>query len=517
MLDQSIREQLSSAFAPLERELMLSQRPSDHEKHGELREMLADTAAASPRIQLVEEGPRERLPTFEIAADGRPTGIRFECVPGGHEFTSLVVALLNAGGVGKMPDAALAARTAGLKGPVEVRTFVSLSCTNCPDVVQALNRMALLHADFRHTVVDGALVPEEVSRLGIHGVPAVFAGDKLLHSGKADFGELLEALEAHFGSEAAAAAAAAEPERFDVVVLGGGPAGAAAAIYSARKGLKTAVIAQRVGGQVNDTLAITNVISVPRTEGPRLSGDLRSHMADYGIRIFENRRIERVEDGAEKTALSSGGERFAAKALIVATGAKWRELGVPGEKEHIGRGVAFCPHCDGPFFAGKRVAVVGGGNSGVEAAIDLAGICSEVTLLEYAPELRADKVLVDALRRLPNVTVKTSARTTEVVGDGKAVSAIRWEDRTTGTVSELALEGVFVQIGLVPNSAAVAKLVRTTKSGEIEIDARGRTSVPGIYAAGDVTTVPFKQIVIAMGEGAKAALSAFEDRMREAG
>lgn len=522
MLDSAIKEQLKTVFASLEREVVLSARPSGHQKQAELRELLSEVAEASPRISAREEGEAAAVPTFEVLADGAPTGIAFRCVPGGHEFTSLVLAVLNAAGRGRFPDEGTRRRVAALRGPIEITTYVSLSCTNCPDAVQALDQMAVLHGNFRHIVVDGALVPEEVSARGVQGVPAVFAGDALLHSGRADFGELLEKLEERYGAAAGGEAEAVgeeevAPERFDVVVLGGGPAGTAAAIYSARKGLKTAVVAQRVGGQVNDTLAITNLPSVSRTEGPRLAADLRAHLADYDVRIFENRRVEAVEkagDGSGAVVRVSGGERFAADALIVATGAKWRELGVPGEKEHIGRGVAFCPHCDGPFFSGKRVAVVGGGNSGVEAAIDLAGICSQVTLLEFADELRADRVLVEALRRLPNAAVLTSARTIEVVGDGAAVQALRWEHRKTGAVSELSLEGVFVQIGLVPNSAAVSSLVRTTKGGEIEVDARCRTSVPGIYAAGDVTTVPYKQIAVAMGEGVKAALSAFDDRMR---
>lgn len=526
MLDSSIQEQLRTVFAPLQRGILLSAHPSDHPKGPELAQMLGEVAALSPLIALKEEGEKTPEPTFHILVEGRSSGITFRCVPGGHEFSSFVLALLNAAGLGKLPDEATRKRVAALKGPIELRTYVSLSCTNCPEVVQALNLMAVIHGNLRHTIIDGALAPEEVAALGIQGVPAVFAGDQLLHSGRSDFGELLEKLEERFGTEEAEAGAGSgagngaesgEPRRYEVLVLGGGPAGAAAAIYSARKGLKTAVIAQRIGGQVNDTLGITNLISVPKTEGPRLASDLRAHLGDYDIDLFENRRIETVEllpDGAGGLVRAAGGEAFAGDALIVATGAKWRELGVAGEREHIGRGVAFCPHCDGPFFAGKRVAVIGGGNSGVEAAIDLAGICSEVTLLEFTPELRADRVLVENLRRLPNTTILTSARTTEVVGDGKSVRTLRWEDRNTGTVSELPLEGVFVQIGLIPNSGPLTGLVQMTKSGEIQVDAHCRTSVPGVYAAGDVTTVPYKQIVVAMGEGAKAALSAFEDRLR---
>jgi alkyl hydroperoxide reductase subunit F len=439
--------------------------------------------------------------------------VSFRGVPGGHEFSSLVLAILNADGKGRLPDAGLMARIRALKGPVRLRTIVSLECTNCPDVVQALNLMALVHPDFQHEMWDGGLHPEEVERLAVQGVPAVFAGDVLLHVGKADLGQLLERLEAQFG---AAEAAPAEPtvHEADIAIVGGGPAGVAAAVYSARKGLRTVLVAGRIGGQVRDTLGIENLISVPYTEGPRLAEDLRTHLHKTGVQVLDGRTVEAVADGEAKELRLKGGERVRAAQLIIATGAKWRELGVPGEREHIGHGVAFCPHCDGPFFKGRRVAVIGGGNSGIEAAIDLAGICSQVTVLEFGGELRADAVLQKKLRSLPNVEVHTMARTTQVVGDGGAVTALRWEDRAAKAEREIALDGVFVQIGLAPNSAMVKDLVEVNRAGEIVVDARGRTSRPGIYAAGDVANIPFKQIVIAMGDGAKVALAAFEDRMR---
>ncbi|BDU74523.1 alkyl hydroperoxide reductase subunit F [Mesoterricola silvestris] len=513
MLDPGIRQQLTQLFANLDGAFELRLEGGDHPRRAELRDLLAEVAGAGPRIALGDADGTSGI-RFELFRDGVPTGIAFRGVPGGHEFSSLVLAVLNADGKGRLPDAGVQGRVRALNGPIRLRTYVSLSCTNCPDVVQALNLMAALHPDIAHEMIDGGLAEDEVRALGIQGVPSVFAGDTLLHVGKATLGELLEKLEDHFGHTPAQADAA--PRDFDVLVLGGGPAGASAAIYSARKGLRTALVAQNLGGQVRETLGIENLISVPRTEGPRLAADLARHLASYPVEILEHRKAERVLDGPLKELHLQGGEVLRAPALIVATGAQWRELGVPGEREYLGRGVAFCPHCDGPFYKDRRVAVVGGGNSGVEAAIDLAGICSHVTLLEFAPELKADQVLVEHLLRLPNVEVLTNARSQEVLGDGTGVIGLRYEDRATGGLRTVDLDGVFVQIGLAPNSAVVRELVETTRAGEILIDAHCRTSVPGIYAAGDVSSVPFKQIVIAMGEGAKAALTAFEDRLRTA-
>ena len=512
MLDSALADQLRPLFASLGADLTLVMAPSAHPAQGELRDLLAGLAALSPRLRVVEAGLPSPVPHVALSRGGAATGVVFRGVPGGHEFTSLVLAILNADGKGRLPDAGIQARIRALRGPVRLRTFVSLECTNCPDVVQALNLMALLHGDFQHEMWDGALAPEEVGRLGIQGVPAVFAGDQLLHVGKADLAGLLDLLEERLGREVRDAPAAVHA--VDLAVLGGGPAGAAAAIYAVRKGLKVALVAGRIGGQVQDTLGIENLISVPYTEGPKLAADLRSHLVAAGVQVLDNRLVERVEDGEDKTVLLKGGERVVARQLIVATGAKWRELGVPGEKEHIGRGVAFCPHCDGPFYKGRRVAVVGGGNSGVEAAIDLAGICAHVTLLEFGDALRADAVLQRKLKALPNATVIVNARTTEVVGDGAKVSALRYEDRPSKELRSVELDGVFVQIGLAPNSGFIRDLVEVNKAGEIVVDGRGRTSRPGIYAAGDVANLPFKQIVIAMGDGAKTALAAFEDRMR---
>lgn len=516
MLDESILEQLKAHFASLKAEIVLALSPSRHERQDELRAMLEGIASCSPHIRVLEEGPWVDTVRFDVHKDGVPTGIRFRGVPGGHEFTSLVLAILNADGKGKLPDEGVQKRVRALKGDISLTTYVSLSCTNCPEVVQALNLMALLHPRFQHEMVDGGLAEAEVTRLGVQAVPSVFAGEKLIHVGKASFAELLETLEDQFGhgEDADDAGLSKGPVEYDVVVVGGGPAGCAAAIYSARKGLKTALVAQKMGGQVQETLGIENLISVTYTQGPQLSADLDKHVRAYAVDVLEHRKVESIQDGPRKQVHLKGGEVLSASALIVATGAKWRELGVPGEKEYLGRGVAFCPHCDGPFYKGKRVAVVGGGNSGVEAAIDLAGICAHVTLVEFLDRLKADDILVRNLKTLPNVDIITHARTAEVVGNGQGVTALRYQDRTSEKVHDLALDGVFVQIGLVPNSAIVKDLVTTNRFGEIQVDEKCRTSVHGIYAAGDVTTVPFKQIVIAMGEGAKAALSAFEDRIR---
>jgi alkyl hydroperoxide reductase subunit F len=374
--------------------------------------------------------------------------------------------------------------------------------------------MAVLHSDFEHEMVDGSYAQDEVKALGIQGVPSVIVGNQLLHSGRIQFLDLLKKVEDHFGvTDSTALAAPKDLGHFDVVVLGGGPAGVSAAIYSVRKGLKTALIAERIGGQVQDTKGIENLISVIYTEGPQLAAQLHQHLGSYPVQILEHRRVKSLNSGKPHQIELESGENLSANAVIITTGAKWRELGIPGEKEYLGRGVAFCPHCDGPYYKGKKVAVIGGGNSGVEAAIDLAGIVREVVVFEYQDQLKADQVLVNKLKSLPNVSVITSARTLEIQGDEQKVQSLKYEDRLTKTIKDETLDGVFVQIGLLPNSQFAKGVVETTPFGEIIVDAKGRTSAQGIYAAGDVTTTPYKQIVIAMGEGAKVALAAFEDRM----
>lgn len=475
-------------------------------------EFVEDVASASQLLHVeYHDGPVFR---FSILKDGRDLGIAFWGIPNGHEFTSLLLALLNADGQGRnLPDETIARRIKAIGADIKLKTYVSLTCTNCPDVVQALNVMALLNPRISNEMVDGGVNQEETERLGIQAVPSVYANGELLHIGRGNLGVLLEKLEERFGTQAAAAAEPTE-RTYDLVVLGGGPAGAAAAIYTARKGLRVAVVARRIGGQVNDTTAINNVIGVAETSGTRLASDLAAHLAAYPIDVFTDRKIAGADfSGDVKRVEVKGGETFLSPRVIIATGAGWRRLGLEGEDQLVGHGVHFCPHCDGPFYKGRRVAVIGGGNSGVEAAIDLANICSHVTLYEFGKELKADNVLQERLRALPNVDIHVQSQTTALTGSDGKLTGIDVRNLATEEVSHEALDGVFVQIGLQPNSGVFKDELELSKRGEIVIDSRNHTSAAGVYAAGDVSTVPFKQIMIAMGEGAKAALSAFEDSL----
>lgn len=516
MLDSSLKEQLRTVFADLKAQYTFDIAVSNqHESRSELLEMLSDVASCSDKItSQVNEGNGLE---FSLLKDGAKTGVKFRGIPNGHEFTSLLLAILNSDGKGKnIPDDFIVGRVKALKGPIRLITYVSLTCTNCPDIVQALNVMAILNPEISHEMVDGALNQEEVDALKLQGVPAVFADGKLLHVGRGDFGELLSKLENQYGSDDQKIETGTT-KNYDVVVVGGGPAGVAAAIYSARKGLTVALLAERMGGQVKETVGIENMVSVPKTTGEELANNMKLHIKDYAIDVLEHRLVEKVEnEDGSKIIYTNVGEKLVTPALIIATGASWRKLNVAGESEYIGKGVAFCPHCDGPFYKGKHAAVVGGGNSGIEAAIDLAGICSKVTVFEFLDELKADKILQEKARSLPNVEIILSSQTTEVVGNGDKVTGIRVKDRNTEQERVVELDGIFVQIGLAANSSVFKGLVSMNRFGEIEVDAHCRTDVPGIYAAGDVTTVPYKQIIIAMGEGAKASLSAFEDRIRGA-
>lgn len=518
MLDHSIIQQVTEIFKSLESQYTLSAHLSaQREEASALREFLDDFASTSSHISIEWHDANADTLYFDILKDGIPTGVTFRGIPNGHEFTSLLLALLNADGKGKnLPDEGIVRRVRALQGDICLQTYVSLTCTNCPDVVQTLNIFALLNPNISHEMVDGALFQSEVEAKGVQAVPSVYANGELLHVGRGSLGELLEKLEARYASvlDASSDDVASAKREFDVVVLGGGPAGASAAIYSARKGLKVAILAERIGGQVKETVGIENLISIPYTTGSELADNLRTHLTHYPIELFENRRIESTElVGKEKVIKVRGGETFSAPAVIIATGAGWRRLNVEGEAEYIGRGVAFCPHCDGPFYAGKRVAVVGGGNSGIEAAIDLAGICQRVTVIEFMDDLKADKVLQDKVRSLPNVDIVVSTQTTKVIGNGDKVTALQLKNRHTEEEYNLELDGVFVQIGLSANSQPFEELEKS-RIGEIIIDAHCRTNLPGVYAAGDVSSVPYKQIIIAMGEGAKAALTAFDDRVR---
>jgi alkyl hydroperoxide reductase subunit F len=514
MLDNELKEQVKSIFAGLQANYVfnISVAPN-HASRKELLELLEEVAASSGNITCrIQDGNGLE---FSLLKDEKDTGIRFRGIPNGHEFTSLLMAILNSDGKGKnIPDEAICNRVRNLKGNIRLTTYVSLTCTNCPDVVQALNLMAILNDRITHEMVDGSINQAEADALKIQAVPSVFADGQLLHVGKSGFGELLNQLEARYGSIEEHPETAVK--KYDLIVIGGGPAGSSAAIYSARKGLNVAIVAEKIGGQVKETVGIENLISVPYTTGEELALHLRSHIQKYPVDILEHRRVEKIElQGTEKIVQIAGGERLTAPGVIIATGAAWRKLNIPGEAEYIGRGVAFCPHCDGPFYQGKHVAVVGGGNSGIEAAIDLAGICSKVTVFEFLDELKADRVLQETLLKQPNIEFFCTSQTVEIIGNGEKVTAIRVKNCRTNEEQVVELDGVFVQIGLVPNSAAFKETVRTNRYGEIEIDARCRTDQPGIYAAGDVTTVPYKQIIISMGEGAKAALSAFEDSIRK--
>ena len=493
MLDSAIKEQLKGLFAQLDAhytfDIFVHPR---HESRAELVDLLEEVASCSEKLSCrLQESEGLK---FILLKEGEDTGITFRAVPGGHEFTSLLMAILNADGKGKnFPDEFITRRIRALRGPINLTTYLSLGCTNCPDVVQALNLMVVLNPQIRHEAVDGAVNEEEVNRMKVQAVPTVFADGEQIHVGRGNIGDLLEKLEVRYG---ASVSESFETKEYDVLVAGGGPAGAAAAIYSARKGLRVAVVAERIGGQVNETMGIENLISVPRTTGKELAQDLKSHLAAYHIDILENRRIEKAEVVGEMKVLSvKGGESYKAPVLII-------------------HGVAFCPHCDGPFYKGKEVAVIGGGNSGVEAAIDLAGICSKVTVFEFMETLKADTVLQEKVRSLPNVDIFTHTQTVEVLGDGDKVVGMIKKDRSSDKEEIFALDGIFVQIGLTANSALFKDLVETNRMGEILTDKNGRTSVKGIYAAGDVTDISYKQIIIAMGEGAKTALAAFEDRMR---
>ena len=513
MFDKDMLDQLKNVFEKLENKIVINLKRSSHEKFDELKEMLLEVASTSKNIDLIESNDQTVLPEFHLEYKGKANGVSFLGIPGGHEFTSLILAILNSDLKGKLPDETLIKRIKRIKGPIKLRTFISLSCENCPEVIQSLNLMSIIHPSFEHQMVNGELVQEEIEKLNIQGVPSVMSGNELVAAGKMTLMNLIEILEQRFGIDESMEVETKDLGLYDVAIIGGGPAGASAAIYSARKGLKTIVLAEKIGGQVQDTKGIENLVSVPYTEGPELSHKLLSHMNAYNIEILEHRRVENIENSVVNALKLNTGEFLKAKSLIIATGAQWRKLNIPGEKEYNGHGVAYCPHCDGPFYKGKDIAVIGGGNSGIEAAIDLAGIVKSVVLIEFSEELKADKVLVDKLNSLENVRVLKNSRTHEVLGDGEKVTGLKYENRESLDIEEISLDGVFVQIGLKPNSEFLKGIVELNKFGEIIVDSKCRTSISGIYAAGDVTTVPYKQIIISMGEGAKAALASFEDLM----
>ncbi|WP_409262361.1 alkyl hydroperoxide reductase subunit F [Pseudomonas putida] len=515
MLDATLKSQLKTYLERVTQPIEIVASLDDGAKSRELHDLLVEIAGLSNLITFSADGTDARRPSFSLNRPGADISLRFAGIPMGHEFTSLVLALLQVGGHPSKASAEVIEQIQALEGEFNFETYFSLSCQNCPDVVQALNLMAVLNPNVRHVAIDGALFQDEVESRKIMAVPSIYLNGEVFGQGRMGLEEILGKIDTNAGARQAEKINA--KEAFDVLVVGGGPAGAAAAIYAARKGIRTGVAAERFGGQVLDTLAIENFISVQETEGPKLATALEEHVKQYDVDIMNLQRgealIPAAEGGLHEVRLA-GGASLKAKTVILATGARWREMNVPGEQEYRGRGVAYCPHCDGPLFKGKRVAVIGGGNSGVEAAIDLAGIVAQVTLIEFDSQLRADAVLQRKLRSLPNVNVITSALTTEVLGNGEKVTGLRYKDRTTDEQHEVALEGIFVQIGLLPNTDWLKGTVELSPRGEIIVDAKGQTSIPGVFAAGDVTTVPYKQIVIAVGEGAKASLAAFDHLIR---
>jgi alkyl hydroperoxide reductase subunit F len=522
MLDTALKTQLKAYLEKLQRPIELVAAADEGASSQEMLALLRDIAELSPQVTLVQRAePGDRIPSFAIGAAGEPARIRFAGLPMGHEFTSLVLALLQTGGHPPKVEAALIEQIRALQpadgGEYRFETYMSLTCQNCPDVVQALNLLAVLNPRVQHVAIDGALFQGEIEQRQIMAVPTVYLNGEVFGQGRMTAEDIVAKLDS--GAAQRDAKRLADKPVFDMLIVGGGPAGAAAAVYAARKGIRTGVVAERFGGQTLDTLGIENFISVKETEGPKFAAALEQHVRDYEVDVITAQRAEKLLPGASAhdpiAVQLANGAVLKARSVILSTGARWREVNVPGEREYRNRGVAYCPHCDGPLFKGKRVAVIGGGNSGVEAAIDLAGIVAEVTLLEFARQLRADAVLVNKLRSLPNVRVHTNAQTTEITGADGKVNGLVYTDRESGSTQRVALEGVFVQIGLVPNTEWLKGTLELSRHGEIVVDARGATSLPGVFAAGDVTTVPFKQIIIAAGDGAKAALGAFDHLIRQ--
>jgi NADH-dependent peroxiredoxin subunit F len=513
MLDSNLKSQLQGYLQRISQPVEIVASVDDSDKSREMLELLDDIASLSSLVTIdAQRDDSQVKPSFALRRPGAAARVRFAGVPMGHEFTSLVLALLQTGGYPPKIDQPIIEQIAHLDGDLNFETFVSLTCQSCPDVVQALNAMAALNPKIRHTMIDGAVFQEEVSRREVLAVPAVFLNGQPFGQGRLELEEIIHKLDSGAVKRQTEKLNAKAP--YDVLVVGGGPAGAAAAVYAARKGIRTGIAAERLGGQLLDTLGIENFISVTETQGHRLATDLEQHVATYDVDVMNLQRAEALVPGDLIEVKLAGGVTLKSRSVVIATGARFREINVPGEREYRNRGVAYCPHCDGPLFKGKRVAVVGGGNSGVEAAIDLAGLASHVTLIEFDPKLRADAVLIQRLQSLANATVITSAETTEVIGDGQRVIGLKYKDRLSGRMHDVELEGVFVQIGLVPNTDWLKGAVKLSPRGEVEVDARGQTSVPGVFAAGDCTVVPYKQIVIAVGEGAKASLSAFDHLIR---
>ncbi|GAB2491508.1 alkyl hydroperoxide reductase subunit F [Arenimonas alkanexedens] len=515
MLDANLKAQLATYLEKLQLPIQLRASLDDSEASGELSSLLEEIATLSDKISYARTDDDARRPSFEIVRVGTDTAVRFAGIPMGHEFTSLVLALLQVGGHPSRESQELLAQIAALEGEFNFESYFSLSCQNCPDVVQALNLMAVLNPGVRHVAIDGALFQAEVESRQVMAVPAIYLNGEMFGAGRMTLAEIVSKLDTGAAVREARQLDAKDP--FEVLVVGGGPAGAAAAIYAARKGIRTGVAAERFGGQVLDTMGIENLISVAETEGPKLAAALEQNVRHYEVDLMNGQRAAKLlpadADGLLRVEMASGAV-LKSRTVVLGTGARWRQMGVPGEEKYRNKGVAYCPHCDGPLFKGKRVAVIGGGNSGVEAAIDLAGIVAHVTLVEFDAKLRADEVLQRKLRSLANVTVLVNAQSTEVLGDGGRVNGLVYRDRVLDSEHRIELEGIFVQIGLLPNTEWLKGTIELSARGEIVIDERGQTSMPGVFAAGDATTEPFKQIVVAMGAGSTAALSAFDHLIR---
>ncbi|MEZ5606977.1 MAG: alkyl hydroperoxide reductase subunit F [Burkholderiaceae bacterium] len=517
MLDQDIKQQLAAYLERVQEPFEMVATLGADAKSAEMRELLEEIASLrADKITLRTDGQDARVPSFTLARPGSGTQLRFAAIPMGHEFTSLILALLWTGGHPPKVEPEVLEQIKALDVDLDFEVYMSLSCHNCPDVVQALSLMSIYNPHVKTTIIDGGMFQSEIEAREIMGVPTVFEGGKMFHSGRSSLEEILQKVDTGAAQRDAAKLSAKTP--FEVLIIGGGPAGAAAAIYTARKGIRTGIVTERFGGQVNDTLDIANYPGLSHTTGPEYASALERHVRDYEVDLITAQSVAELvpatQPGGLITVRLSNGGTLHSRSVILATGARWRNVGVPGEQEYKTKGVAYCPSCDGPLFKGKDVAVIGGGNSGVEAAIDLAGVVRHVTVLEFMPEMKADAVLIRKLKSLPNVTVHTNAQTTEIAGTDGKVSALHFRHRGDGTDATVELEGVFVQIGLVPNTEWLGETVQRTKFGEIEVNARGETSVPGVFAAGDCTTVPYKQIVVAAGAGSTAALSAFDYLIR---
>ena len=513
MLDTNIKTQLKAYFEKIVSPIVLEATLDDSTQSAQMLELLTEVAEQSTKITVQTSGSSKNIPSFTVGKEDEVARIAFSGLPMGHEMTSFILAILQASGYPPKVEQDVIESIKSLEGKKRFQTFISLSCHNCPDVVQALNLMAALNPDIEHEMIDGALFQGLVDQYQIMAVPTVILNGEVFGQGRMSVEEITAKLDTNTSARDAEKLNA--KAAYDSLIIGGGPAGASAAIYSARKGIRTGVVAQKFGGQVADTVGIENFISVKETEGPKLVMALEQHVKEYEVDVMNLQTAKSLSKaGDEITITLENGAALKSKTVILSTGARWREMNVPGEQEYRGKGVAYCPHCDGPLYKGKRVAVIGGGNSGVEAAIDLAGIVSHVTLVEFDTKLRADAVLQKKMHSMPNVTVITNALSKEVLGADGKVTTLRYEDRANNQMHDIALEGIFVQIGLLPNTDWLKGAIDLSPRGEVIIDQKGETSMPGVFAAGDCTTVPYKQIIIAMGEGAKASLSAFDYLIR---